>query len=101
MADRRIGPRGRWAAAALALAGIAGGIALSPHRQASAQPAPTVRAGGQLASFKSDADFLAFLQKRRDAVRRSQSQNYGGGPPPPPPPPAPAAEAAQDSASPI
>src|SRR5688572_26600538 len=101
MADRRIGSRGRWAAAALLVAGIAGGIALTPHRKASAQPAhaPAVRAGGQLASFKSDADFLAFLQKRRDAVRRKQSQNYEGGPPSPPPPAAPAPMSA-DAASP-
>ena len=51
------------------------------------------RASGQLASFRSDAELLAFLQKRRDAVRKRQmnAPSYA-------PAPAPAAEAAaQDS----
>ena len=60
-------------------------------------PAAAVRAGGQLASFKSDAEFLAFLQKRREAVRRRQANSYGNArstPAAPAPPPAPQAEAA-------
>src|SRR5918993_1768112 len=101
MADRHIGSWGRWAALALAVAGMGGAISLTPERQAAAQtpaPEPAIRAGGQLASFKSDAEFIAFVQKRRAALRRVDTQNYGGPPPPPPPPaaPAPQAEAAAD-----
>ena len=102
MADRRTGSQGRWAALMLAVAGIGGAIALTPERQAVAQTAatePTLHAGGQLASFRSDAEFLAFLQKRRDAARRRQSQKYDGSPPPPAPPPPPAAAEAASADS--
>ena len=50
-----------------------------------------MRAGGQLEAFKSDAEFVAFLQKRREAIRRRNAAN-----PPAPPPAAPMA--AQESA---
>ena len=97
MADRRIGSFGRWAALTLAMAGVAASVAILPGRDAQAQPAAEqpIRAGGQLAAFKSDAEFIAFLEKRRDAVRRHNAAN----PPPPAPPaaPAPQAEAAADS----
>ena len=87
----------RFAALALTLAaGTA--VALLPEQEAAAQQiqAQPSRAGGQLASFRSDAEFLAFLQKRRDAVLRRQAAN----PPPPAPPPASASPvAAQESAA--
>jgi hypothetical protein len=54
-----------------------------------------MRAGGQLASFKSDAEFLAFLEKRRQAVRRRNAAN------PSPPPPAAESSAQADMASPM
>ena len=69
-----------------------------PEQEAAAQQiqAQPLRAGGQLASFRSDAEILAFLQKRRDAVLRRQAAN----PPPPAPPPASASPvAAQESAA--
>jgi hypothetical protein len=59
----------------------------------------TARAGGQLASFKSDADFLAFLQKRR-TEREERMANEPPPPPAPPPPPVAASPmAAQEAAS--
>jgi len=88
MADRRIGSKGRAAALALTLVGGAAIAVLTAQEPASAQLSATAaapRAGGQLASFKSDADFLAFLQKRR-AERQERMANE---PPPPAPPPAP------------
>ena len=68
-----------------------GAVAISARGSAAvAQPSATavtqpMRAGGQLASFKSDAEFLAFLEKRRQAVRRRNAAN----PSPPAPPPSP------------
>jgi hypothetical protein len=59
---------------------------------AQAPSAAPMRAGGQLEAFKSDAEFAAFLQKRREATRRRNAAN----PPPPAPPAAPMA--AQESA---
>ncbi|QDP19888.1 beta-propeller domain-containing protein [Sphingomonas xanthus] len=103
MTDRRIGSQGRIAALALTLGAAGAGMALLHDRPASAQQPGTadpLRAGGQLASFRSDAEFLAFLAKRRAALARQQADN-----PPPPPPPAsppsmaaPAPVAAQESA---
>ena len=76
---------------AAAIAGLSGPGAVALSAQGSAQvprPAPvsvalSPHAGGQLASFKSDADFLAFLQKRRKAVSRADSYNSVPAPPPP------------------
>src|SRR5688500_16291050 len=64
--------------AAAAIAGLAGPAAVAisaQNRDRSANPdlvevGLPLRAGGQLASFKSDADLLAFLNKRRDVARR-------------------------------
>jgi len=72
MTDRRFGSRGRVAALALALAGGMTAFALAPDQQAIAQQggASPLRASGHLTAFKSDAELLAFLQERRDAVRR-------------------------------
>jgi hypothetical protein len=97
MADRRIGSYGRWVVLALSTAAVIGASALLSEGEVQAQPAPapSTHAGGQLTAFKSDAEFLAFLQKRRDAIRRRNAVN----PPPPAPPPPPAAPmAAQESA---
>src|SRR5215213_6447330 len=83
-----------FAAAIASLAGP-GAVALSAQRPAPSLPRTvsvplSLHAGGQLASFKSDADFLAFLQKRQKAVsRRADSYNSAV---PAPPPPAAAAE---------
>src|SRR5687768_484401 len=65
--------------AAAAIAGLAGpaAVAISAQNPARAARADIVevglplRAGGQLASFKSDAELAAFLNKRRDVARRS------------------------------
>lgn len=88
MADRRIRSKGRAAALAVALCGGAGIVVLTGQQPASAQSgnAAVDRAGGQLASFKSDAEFLAFLAKRRE-VRRERMANEPPSPPAPPPPP--------------
>ena len=61
MSDRRIGSKGRAAALVLTLVGGTG-LALTQEPVAAQQRAVAApRAGGQLASFKSDADFVAFL----------------------------------------
>ena len=73
------------AASVAALTGPAS-VAIS----AQGQTASPMRAGGQLAAFKSDAEFVAFLEKRREALRRRNAAN----PPPPAPPAAPMAEQA-------
>jgi len=103
MADRRIGSKGRAAAFALAVCGIAGMAIMASQDPASAQVgAATPRAGGQLASFRSDADFLAFLAKRRDERRERMSNEPPPPPAPPPPPvaaPAPVAESAAQADS--
>ena len=98
MADRRFGSKGRAAALAFALAGGVSLAAVSLQQPVAAQPQQAApRAGGQLASFKSDADFLAFLQKRR-AERQERMANEPV-PPPPPPVSAPSPMAAQEAAS--
>ncbi len=77
-----------------------GAVAISAKGSAAlAQPVPVAvtqapRAGGQLASFRSDAEFLAFLEKRR-AARRERVANE---PVPPPPPPAMASPVAESAA---
>ncbi|HEU4499195.1 MAG TPA: beta-propeller domain-containing protein [Sphingomicrobium sp.] len=78
------------AASIAALAGPAS-VAIS----AQGPSAAPMRAGGQLAAFQSDAEFLAFLQKRREALRRRNAEN----PPPPAPPSAPMAEQAANADS--
>jgi len=97
MADRFKGSKGRAIALALALMGCGGAFAMAaqpkPPGQAG-QPA-ALRAGGQLTAFRSDAEFLAFLEKRRTARTRRDAAN----PAPPPPPASPMA--AQESASPV
>ena len=72
MTDLRYGSLGRLAAIAITLAGGAASPACSSKNQAVALQSQSgaVKAGGQLASFRSDADFLAFLKKRRDAAQR-------------------------------
>jgi hypothetical protein len=95
--DRRFGSKGRAAALALTVVGGMGLFTLATQEPVAAQSRPAVaapRAGGQLASFKSDADFLAFLKKRRDE-RRERTANEPVPPPPPPmASPAPVAESA-------
>ena len=86
MAVRISGSGGPIAALALCLASGVTAATLAPGRDANAQlaPAQPLRAGGQLASFRSDAGFLAFLQKRRDALRRrdeAAGQCQGGAAP--------------------
>ncbi|MDP9423213.1 MAG: beta-propeller domain-containing protein [Pseudomonadota bacterium] len=79
MADLRYGSLGRIAAVALIMTGGVTALACSSENQAVAQQGQpgTVRAGGQLASFKSDADFLAFLKKRRDSAQRRRLELPG------------------------
>ena len=77
-----------------AIAISAQGPARSPHGD-SVEVSLPARAGGQLAAFKSDADFIAFLQKRQDALQRRAGSCMICRALPAPPPPAPAAEAAQ------
>jgi hypothetical protein len=76
MTDLRYGSLGRIVAIAIILAGGITALACSSENEAVAlQGQPGVlRAGGQLASFKSDAELVAFLKKRRDAVT-SRSAN--------------------------
>jgi hypothetical protein len=76
MADLRYGSLGRIVAIAVILAGGVTALACSSENEAVAlQGQPGVlRAGGQLASFRSDAELLAFLKKRRDSVT-SRSAN--------------------------
>jgi hypothetical protein len=75
---------------AAAIAGLSGpgAVAVSAQRPApppvAASMALSPHAGGQLASFKSDAEFLAFLQKRRQAVSR-RADSYNSAVPAPPP----------------
>ena len=78
----------------LLLSGVALTGPASVAFSAQGPSAAPMRAGGQLEAFKSDAEFVAFLEKRREATRRRNAAN----PPPPAPPPA-AEAAAQDSAS--
>jgi hypothetical protein len=77
MTDLRYGSLGRLVAIAMILAGGMAALACSTDDQAIAQQgsAGLLRAGGQLAAFKSDADFLAFLKKREAAAQRRQSEN--------------------------
>lgn len=80
-----------------ALAGLAGPATVAVSTQSSAaaiQATPATaaqlpRASGQLSSFGSDAELLAFLEKRRRDLRRRQENA-----PPPPPMAAPVAESA-------
>ncbi|HYC95206.1 MAG TPA: beta-propeller domain-containing protein, partial [Sphingomicrobium sp.] len=79
MANPRYGSLGRLAAITLIVAGGITALACSSENQAVAQqgqPA-SVRAGGQLASFESDADYLAFLKKRRDSAQRRRLELPG------------------------
>jgi hypothetical protein len=71
--------------AAAAIVVAVGPSSMAVLAQPAVQSAP--RAGGQLASFSSDAEFLAFIEQRRQAVRRRNELN----PPPPAPPPPPMA----------
>ena len=99
MSDRRNGSKGRAAALALTLMAGTGFAALAVQEPVAAQQRSTTtpRAGGQLASFKSDADFLAFLQKRR-AEREERMANEPPPPPAPPPPPVAASPVAESAA---
>ena len=77
MTDLRYGSLGRIAAIALILASGVTALACSSENEAVALQGQVggLRAGGQLASFKSDADLLAFLRKRREAAERRQNEN--------------------------
>jgi hypothetical protein len=82
-------------AAALVAASGPSTIAIASQGAVSAGDGRAVSvAGGRLASFKSDADLLAFLRKRNETTRR----RYEANPPPPAPPmAAPAPAVAQES----
>jgi len=91
MANWRDRSRGRIAALALALVGGITGLACAPEQEAVALQgeAGSLRASGSLAAFRSDADLLAFLKKRRDAAERRRNENvalpsvqYAPAPPP-------------------
>jgi hypothetical protein len=90
--------------AALALSGGAALVGDDRVSSASAQSTVAVtagpRAGGRLASFGSDAELIAFLNKRAAAQRAkasAQAAQYEGAVPAPPPPPA--APAAADASN--
>ncbi|HEU4821037.1 MAG TPA: hypothetical protein VFS87_07770, partial [Qipengyuania sp.] len=83
-----------------AVASIALLIPSGPPAAAQATPQAGTRAGGSLASFRTDEELRRFLLERREAQRRlSQSQYDSAGPYPPPPPPPAAPMAAQESVS--
>lgn len=77
------------AAASLSTTALSGAALLAAGAPAGAQAAEA-RAGGSLASFRSDAELRAFLDKRRSADRRLRQMES----PMAPPPPAAAAESA-------
>ena len=76
MTDLRYGSLGRIAAIALILAGGISALACTSNDQAVALQGQSgaLRAGGQLAAFKSDSDFAAFVKKRREAAERRRSE---------------------------
>lgn len=93
---------------ALALGAGAGGLVALASAQPVSPPAAMVPSGS-LASFKSDADFLAWRRAREAAASSRPTQQcpdgsvipdnqYCAPPPPPPPPPAMAAPAAESAA---
>ncbi|WP_310468199.1 beta-propeller domain-containing protein [Sphingomonas sp.] len=89
-----------WVAAVAALV-VTGSAQLGRGSPAAAQAADSgVRAGGSLASFRSDRELRAFLEKRRETRQDSRGQSsvvYAPPPPAPPPPPAATAESSADA----
>jgi hypothetical protein len=90
-----------------ALGVVLGGVALtsegkigSADAQVASPPVGGPRAGGRLASFRSDAELIAFLKKRaaQSANEPVALPSVAYDAPPPPPPPAMAAPAAESSA---